>query len=97
MLGHESDGSTWKDYIGFIDGHLRYLTVPTSLTMKQYSAIQERREVINRVINFVDGQQPPLPPELGRLSYDGGWEFLWTDTFEALRASLFEGRWFCCC
>ena len=95
MLGQEPDGITWKDYIGFVDGHLRYVTVPTLLTMKQYSAIQERREVINRVIHFVDGQQPPLPPELGDLTYDGGWEFLWTDTFEALRASLFEGLAIC--
>ena len=95
MLGKEPDGSTWKDYIGFVDGHLRYVTVPTSLTMKQYSAIQERRKVINRVIHFVDRQQPPVPPELGHLSYDGGWEFLWTDTFEALRASLFEGLAIC--
>ena len=71
------------------------MTVPTLLTMKQYSAIQERREVINRVIHFVDGQQPPLPPELGDLTYDGGWEFRWTDTFEALRASLFEGLAIC--
>ena len=91
ILGQEPDGSTWKEYVGFVDGRLRYVTVPTSLTMKQYSSIQERREVINRVIHFVDGQQPPLPPELGHLTYDGGWDFLWTDTFEALRASLFEG------
>ena len=34
MLGHEPDGSTWKDYIGFVDGRLRFITVPTSLTMK---------------------------------------------------------------
>ena len=95
MLGQEPDGSTWKDYIGFVDGRLRYVTVPTLLTMKKYSAIQERRKVINHVIHFVDGQQPPLPPELGHLTYDGGWEFLWTDTFEALRASLFEGLAIC--
>ena len=95
MHGKEAGGGTWKDYIGFVDGHLRYVTVPTSLTMKQYRGIQERRKVINRVINFVDGQQPPLPPELGHLTYDGGWEFLWTYTFEALRASLFEGLAIC--
>ena len=95
MLGHKGDGSTWKDYIGFVDSHLRYVTVPTSLTMKQYRSIQERRKVINRVINFVDGQQPPLPPELGHLTYDGGFEFLQADTFEALRASLFEGLAIC--
>ncbi len=95
MLGHESGGGTWKDYLGFVDGRLRYVTVPTSLTMKQYRAIQERRKVVNRVINFVDRQQPPLPPELGQLTYDGGWEFLWTDTMEALRASLFEGLAIC--
>ena len=34
MLGQEPDGSTWKDYIGFVDGRLRFITVPTSLTMK---------------------------------------------------------------
>jgi predicted RND superfamily exporter protein len=95
MHGKEAGGGTWKDYIGFVDGRLRYVTVPTSLTMKQYRGIQERRKVINRVINFVDGQQPPLPPELGHLTYDGGWEFLWTYTFEALRASLFEGLAIC--
>ena len=95
MLGQEPDGSTWKDYIGFVDGRLRYVTVPTLLTMKKYSAIQERRKVINHVIHFVDGQQPPLPPELGHLTYDGGWDFLWTDTFEAVRATLFEGLAIC--
>ena len=26
MLGQEPDGRTWKDYIGFVDGHLRYIT-----------------------------------------------------------------------
>ena len=63
MLGQEPDGSTWKDYIGFVDGRLRYVTVPTSLTMKQYRGIQERRKVINRVINFVEAQQKLIPPE----------------------------------
>ena len=29
------------------------------------------------------------------LSYDGGWQFLWSDTFEELRASLFEGFYIC--
>ena len=95
MLGQESDGSTWKDYIGFIDGRLRYVTVPTLLTMKKYSAIQERRKVINHVINFVDGQQLSVPPELGHLTYDGEQQFLWADTMEALRASLFEGLAIC--
>ena len=95
MLGHEPDGSTWKDYIGFVDGHLRYVTVPTSLTMKQYRGIQERRKVINRVIDFVEAQQESAPSELGPLTYDGGEQFLWTDTMEALRASLFEGLAIC--
>ena len=95
MLGQEPDGSTWKDYIGFVDGHLRYVTVPTSLTMKQYRGIQERRKVINRVINFVDAQQESTSPELGHLTYDGEHQFLWADTMEALRASLFEGLAIC--
>ena len=91
MLGQEPDGSTWKDYIGFVDGRLRYVTVPTLLTMKKYSAIQERRKVINRVIKFVDEQQPSLPLEIGHLTYDGDRQFLLADTMETLRASLFEG------
>ena len=95
MLGQEPDGSTWKDYIGFVAGRLRYVTVPTSLTMKQYRGIQERRKVINRVINFVEAQQESAPSELGHLTYDGGEQFLWTDTMEALRASLFEGLAIC--
>jgi len=95
MFGQEPDGSTWKDYIGFVDGHLRYVTVPTSLTMKRFRGIQERRKVINRVIKFVDEQQPSLPPEIGHLTYDGGWQFLWADTLEALRASLYEGLAIC--
>jgi predicted RND superfamily exporter protein len=95
MLGHESDGSTWKDYIGFVDGRLRYLTVPTSLTMKRSRGIQERRKVINRVIKFVDEQQPSLPMEIGHLTYDGGRQFLLADTMEELRASLFEGLAIC--
>ena len=95
MLGQEPDGSTWQDYIGFVDGRLRYVTVPTSLTMKQYRGIQERRKVINRVINFVEAQQESAPSELGHLTYDGGGQFLWTDTMETLRASLFEGLAIC--
>jgi len=95
MLGHEADGSTWKDYIGFVDGHLRYITVPASLTMEWNSGLQERREVINRVINFVDAQQESTPPELGHLTYDGEHQFLWADTMEALRESLFEGLAIC--
>jgi len=95
MLGHEPDGSTWKDYIGFVDGRLRFITVPTSLTMKWNSGIQERRKVINRVINFVEAQQESAPSELDHLTYDGGEQFLWADTMEALRASLFEGLAIC--
>ena len=95
MLGHEPDGSTWKDYIGFVDDRLLYITVPTSLTMKLGSGIQERREVINRVIKFVEAQQQSIPPELGHLTYDGSWEFLWADTYETLRVSLFEGLAIC--
>ena len=95
MLGQEPDGSTWKDYIGFVDGHLRYVSVPSSLTMKQYRGIQERRKVINRVIKFVEAQQQSIPVELGHLTYDGGMQFLWTDSMEALRASLFEGLAIC--
>ena len=95
MLGHEPDGSTWQDYIGFVDGRLRYITVPTSLTMEWNSGIQERRKVINRVIKFVEAQQQSIPVELGHLTYDGGIQFLWADMFEALRASLFEGLAIC--
>ena len=96
MLGQEPDGSTWKDYIGFVDGRLRYVTVPTSLTMKYNAGIQERRKVINRVVEFVEAQQRSTPSELGHLTYDGGMQFLWADMFEALRASLFEGLAICC-
>ena len=95
MLGQESDGSTWKDYIGFLDGRLRYVTVPTSLTMEWNRGIQERRKVINRVIKFVEAQQQSIPAELGHLTYDGGMQFLWADMFEALRVSLFEGLAIC--
>ena len=95
MIGHEPDGSTWKDYIGFVDGRVRYVTVPTSLTMKLYRGIQERRKVINRVVKFVEAQQQSMPPELGHLTYDGGVQFLMADMFEALRASLFEGLAIC--
>jgi predicted RND superfamily exporter protein len=95
MLGHEPDGSTWKDYIGFVDGRLRFITVPTFLTMKWNSGIQERRKVINRVIKFVEAQQQSIQGELGHLSYDGGEQFLWADTFETLRTSLFEGLAIC--
>ena len=95
MLGHEPDGSTWKDYIGFVDGRLRYITVPTYLTMKWNSGLQERRKVINRVIKFVEAQQQSTPSELGHLTYDGGFGFLWADTMEALRVSLFEGLAIC--
>ena len=95
MLGQEPDGSTWRDYIGFVDGRLGYVTVPASLTMRYNSGIQERRKVINRVINFVEAQQRLIPPELSHLTYDGEIQFLWTDTMEALRASLFEGLAIC--
>jgi hypothetical protein len=95
MLGQEPDGKTWKDYIGFVDGCLRYVTVSTSLTMQQYRGIQERRKVINRVIKFVEAQQQSIPVELGHLTYDGEHHFLWADTFETLRASLFEGLAIC--
>ena len=95
MLGQEPDGSTWKDYIGFVDGRLRFITVPTSLTMKWNNGIQERRKVINRVIKFVEAQQQSMPVELGHLTYDGEQQFLWADTMEALRASLFEGLAIC--
>ena len=67
MLGQEPDGSTWRDYIGFVDGHLQYVTVSASLTMKPFCGIQERRKVINRVINFVEAQQESAPSELGGL------------------------------
>ena len=95
MLGQEPDGRTWKDYIGFVDGRLRYMTVSASLTMKPFCGIQERREVIKRVIKFVEAQQQKMPVELGHLSYDGEHQFLWADTMEALRASLFEGLAIC--
>ena len=95
MLGQEPDGRTWKDYIGFVDGRLRFITVPTSLTMKWNRGIQERRKVINRVIDFVEAQQESASSELGHLTYDGGEQFLWADMFEALRASLFEGLTIC--
>ena len=103
MLGQEPDGSTWRDYIGFVDGRLGYVTVPTSLTMRYNSGLQERRKVINRVINFVDAQQQSIPPELGHLTYDGGWEFLWADTLRrsVRRCSrawqcVFPSRLLCC-
>ena len=47
------------------------------------------------MIKFVNEQQPSLPPEIGHLTYDGGWQFLWADTLEALRASLYEGLAIC--
>ena len=95
MLGQEPDGITWKDYIGFVEGRLRYITVPSSLTTKWNCGIQERRKVINRGIKFVEAQQQSIPVELGHLTYDGGLQFLWADTLEALRASLFEGLAIC--
>jgi hypothetical protein len=95
MLGQDPDGKIWKDYIGFVDSRLMYVTVSTSLTMKQFRGIQERRKVINRVIKFAEAQQQSLPAELGHMTYDGGFEFLWADTFETLRASLFEGLAIC--
>ena len=95
MIGHEPDGSTWKDYIGFVDGRLRFVTVPTSLPVRYNGGIQERREVINRVIKFVEAQQQSIPEELGHLTYDGEFQFHWADTMEALRESLFEGLAIC--
>jgi predicted RND superfamily exporter protein len=95
ILGKGPDGSTWKDYIGFVDGRLRYITVPTSLTMEWNNGIQERRKVINRVIKFVEAQQQLIPVELNHLTYDGEQQLLWADTMEALRASLFEGLAIC--
>ena len=50
MLGQELTVVCGRTTLALIDGHLRYVTVPTLLTMKQYRGIQERRKVINRVI-----------------------------------------------
>ncbi len=90
MLGRDPDGRTWQDLIGFVDGQLKFVTIPTSLTMKVNGGIDLRREVINEVLDFVEGQRN-LVKGLGHLTYDGGLQFMWCDTIEALREALFEG------
>ena len=95
VYGAQFDGTSWKDYVGVVDGSLRYVTVPTYLTMKLNRGIRARKKVINRVVKFTEAQQGLLPAQGGHLSYDGAWQFLWCDTFIELRASLFEGFYIC--
>ena len=52
------------------------------------------REVINTVLDFVEGQRDTITG-LGHLTYDGGLQFMWCDTIEALREALFEGFEIC--
>ncbi|KAH8095328.1 hypothetical protein JL720_2621 [Aureococcus anophagefferens] len=95
VYGAQFDGTSWKDYVGVVDGSLRYVTVPTYLTMKLNRGIRARKKVINRVVKFTEARQGLLPAQGGHLSYDGAWQFLWCDTFIELRASLFEGFYIC--
>ena len=95
VLGADPDGTTWKEYVGFVGGDLKFVSVPAALTLKDNGPIRERQAVINRVIKFVDAQQGVVSPDLGHLSYDGGWQFLWADTMAELRAQLFDGFYIC--
>ena len=52
--------------------------------MKVNGGIDLRREVINTVLDFVEGQRDTIQG-LGHLTYDGGLQFMWCDTIEALR------------
>ena len=62
--------------------------------MKVNGGIDLRREVINTVLDFVEDQRN-LVKGLGHLTYDGGLQFMWCDTIEALREALFEGFEIC--
>ncbi|KAH8058615.1 hypothetical protein JL722_5836 [Aureococcus anophagefferens] len=95
VYGAQFDGTSWKDYVGVVDGSLRCVTVPAYLTMKLNRGIRARKKVINRVVKFTEARQGLLPAQGGHLSYDGAWQFLWCDTFIELRASLFEGFYIC--
>ena len=90
-----SNTKNWKNYIGFVNGKLRYITISFRSTVKTLLAMKIKEPVYTNVENMVIEINKNPPNEIGNAFQDAGITWVWYDIERNLISSMFMGLSIC--
>lgn len=90
-----SKTKNWKNYIGFVDGKLRYITISFRSTVKTLLPMKIKEPVYSNAENMIIKINENTPNELGNAFQDAGITWVWYDIERNLISSMFMGLAIC--
>ena len=85
----------WKNYIGFVNGKLKYVTVSFRSTVKTLLPMKIKEPVYTNTENMIIEVNKNTPNELGNAFQDAGITWVWYDIERNLISSMFNGLAIC--
>ena len=85
----------WKNYIGFVNGELKYITVSFRSTIKTLLPMKIKEPVYINSENMIIEINKNTPNELGDSFQDAGITWVWYDIERNLISSMFTGLAIC--
>ena len=85
----------WKNYIGFVNGELKYITVSFRSTVKTLLPMKIKEPVYINVENMMIDINKNTPNSIGDAFQDAGITWVWYDIERNLISSMFNGLAIC--
>ena len=85
----------WKNYIGFVEGKLKYITVSFRSTVKTLLPMKIKEPVYKNSEDMMISINRNSPNELGNAFQDAGITWIWYDIERNLISSMFTGLAIC--
>ena len=86
---------TWKNYIGVVNGDVKYITVTFRSSLKSLQPMKVKEPVYKRVEDLVRELNKNRPEKLGDSFQDAGITWIWFDIEKTLISSMFNGLIIC--
>ena len=86
---------TWKNYIGYVDNKLKYISISFRSTIKSLIPMKKKEPVYKNAENLVKEINNFASKELGESFQDAGITWVWYDIERNLISSMFTGLAIC--